>query len=227
MMAEKQSGVIYEPVRIASWGDEARFVVPGVNYRGEKGTYAIFEKMTPPMTQDKLSEVYETEKARGNPVPADMSLVWAIGERGYDLRNENPETSRQLSKLLKQGMRRFPNTMTRLHYSPKESSAVHNVGTSDQYFIKGDIIGPDGFIDKIQDIDFLKSVLERSDVEKVNRVSNWINGTRTYVSRENKKPKQFEKRVARFGAGGDGLVLCCSGNFHYEYPAFRVLVQVE
>ena len=46
------------------------------------------------MTQEQLSELYETEKQRGNPIPTDAPLIWAIAYAGYNLKDENPEVAK-------------------------------------------------------------------------------------------------------------------------------------
>lgn len=222
-MAETKSGIVYEPARISRWRDEERFEVFGVKHRGKKADYAIFGEMTLDMPQDNLSKLYEIEKPKGNPVPASMDLIWEIGERGYDLRDENPETAEGLRNFLRGGMRRYPNTLTRIHYSPKKDAIVHNVGTSDKYVIQTKVVGSNEFVDRIDDKKVLDGLLGTKNVSNINEVSQWIHKTDSYIRRLNSKPMQLDKRIARFDAFVDRLGFCCIGGLHGEYPAFRVM----
>ena len=226
-MAEaSESGILYHSTNVRSWRDEGHFTVPRVVYRGQKGTYALFEQMTSEMIQDKLSEFYESEKSKGNPVPTDAPLIWAIATRAHELKGENPEAVGKIRQLLQIGFRRYPNTLTRIDYSPENDVVVHNAGTSDQYSLEGNVVGPDGFINNIPDKNILESLLGTQDVSKINAVSQWINETDTYLWRLNSKPKKFNKRVAGFNAHDCLLGPDCNWGPLGVCPAFRVL-QVE
>lgn len=225
-MGKTNSGIVYEKP-VITWQSEPRFIIPSVNYRGQEGTYLLFEKMLPTMTQDKIAEVYETEKQSGNPRPTDMPLMLAIATRGYELRGESSEDAEKLRNFLRQGMRQFPNTLTRLHYSPVNDAVVHNVGTSDQYHIETELTGEDNWISNLHDSNALEAILGTQDKSKVGEVSQWINGTNAYLLRINSKPKNgINKRVARFDAYGGRLIFDCNWNLRGEDPSFRVL-QVE
>ena len=100
---------------------------------------------------------------------------------------------------------------------------LHNVGTSEQYISEGNVVGPDGWLDKIPDKGILERVLGTQDVKQINNVVQHINGTNVYLCRINSKPEQLDKRVARFDADDVRLVLNCFRGPRIEYPAFRVL----
>lgn len=179
--------------------------------------------MTPAMTQDKLSELYEREKQKGNPHPTDAPLIQAIITRGYDFRNQNRTQAEKLRDFLQKGFRIFPNTLTRVSYSPSGDRVVHNHGTSDEYSINGNVVGPSGWMKYILDKRVLESLLGTKDVKKINKVSQWVNGTDSYLWRLNSKPTQKDERVVGFDADDCGLVLDCDWDPLNEYPAFRVL----
>ena len=220
----KELGIIYEPVKISTWKDEAKFIVPGVNYRGKTGTYRLFEQMTPAMTQDKLAELYEIEKQKGNPHLTDAPLIWAISTRSYDLRNENPEEAERLRQLLKKGFRQYPNTLTRVIYNPsEEDKIIHNYNTSGEYSIDANVVGLDGQMESISDKNVLESLLGTKDVIKINEVSQWVNGTNSFIWRLNLKPTNKVEKIVRFYAYACRLDLYCDGDPLYGYPAFRVL----
>ena len=225
-MNTKAEPIITYESPVITWQSEPRFRIPGVFYRGKQNNFLLFEKMTSTMTQDKLSELYETEKQKGNPVPTNAPLIWAIATRAHELRGENPEAIGKIRQFIKSGFRRYPNTLTRINYSPENDVVVHNVGTSDQYSLEGNVVGPDNKINAIPDKKVLESLLGTQNISQINAVSQWINGTDAYLWRLNLKPEQLDKRVVRFAADDGGLNLSCNRNPLNEYPAFRVL-QVE
>lgn len=200
------------------------WVIPGVLYRGETGAYQLFDQMTPVMTQDKLAEVYETEKQKGNPFPTDMSLLWAISTRAYELRDQSPAEAEQLKVFLKKGFRSYPNTLTRVIYnSSAKDKVIHNYNTSDQYSLEENVVGPDDWITNIADKKVLDSILGTNEINKINQVSQWINRTNSYLWRLNSKPQKKDERVAGFGAGSGRLGFFCNGGPLCGWPAFRVL----
>jgi len=222
----KKLGIVYEDP-VITWESEKRFFIPGVSYRGQTRAYRLFEEMTSPMTQDKLAEFYEKEKQKGNPVPTDAPLIWAIAASAYNAKDSNPQDAKKLRQFLAQSFSRCPNTLTRIAYNPKGNDKImHNYGTSDEYSIDELVVGPDRFIQKIPDQKVLESLLGTQDVAKINEVSQFVNGTNAYIWRLNSKPTKKEERVARFGADGGRLLLICFGDPLVGYPAFRVL-QVE
>jgi hypothetical protein len=228
MTTNTESKIIQESPAL-TLQSETRFRIPGVVYRGEKGNYLLFEKMTASMNQKRLAELYESEKQKGNPVPTDAPLIWAIATRAHELKSENsktPETIERLRQFLETGFRRYPNTLTRIHYSPQNDCIVHNVGTSDQYSLEGNVVGPDQGIRDVKDKGVLEALLGTQDVSKINEVSQWINGTNASLWRLNSKPKQLNKRVAGFNALDNRLNLDCVRSPRNGDPAFRVL-QVE
>ena len=207
----EKSTIVYKKPSIGSW------ILSGLSHRGKTGTYEAIEEMTPSMTQDNLISKY------GLQIPS-TDLVWAIASRGYELRKESPEASEALRRFLKQGFRQYLNTSTRIVYTSEGSDRIiHNYGTSDEYSIDEQVVGPDEFVHKLPDQKVLESLLGTQDVGRINEVSQWVNGTDNHLWRFNSKPKQREERVARFYAGGYWLYLDCNRNPHGEYPAFRVL----
>ena len=175
---------------------EGIFTISGVVYRGKTETYQLSEKMTPEIAQDKLSELYETEKQKGNPHPTDAPLIWAIASRAYELRDEAQE-SEKLRQFLRQGFRQCPNTLTRVVYNHSESDKViHNHGTSDEYFLNENVVGADGWIKDISDKQVLESLIGTQDINKINNVSQWFNDTDSSLWRLNKKPNSF--RLLKF-----------------------------
>ena len=64
MDTNSESGIVYESP-VTTWQSEPRFRIPGVFYRGKQSNFLLFEKMTSALIQDKLIELYESERAKG------------------------------------------------------------------------------------------------------------------------------------------------------------------
>jgi len=207
---EKGKGIIHVAPSIESWK------VPGVVYRGKTGAYEFVGEMVPAMTQEKQMEKY------GVKIPS-APLFWAIADRAYELRNENPDSAETLRSFLQQGLRKYPNTSSRIIYEPfGQDEIIHNYNTSEQYSLSADIVGSDGEITDIPDKEVLEALLETKDIDKINKVSNWINGTPFWIWRLNSRPKQKDERVARFLVGSGRLLLDCYRYLALQYPGFWV-----
>ncbi|MEK6871405.1 MAG: hypothetical protein AABX16_00710 [Nanoarchaeota archaeon] len=211
----KKSIIYNEPSEI-SWD------IPGVLYRGEKGTYQLFGEMSPSLNQDQLAELYTKEKQKGNPHPTDMPLMWAIATRAHELRSD--DKNEKLKNFLKQSLRRWPNTLTRIIYNLSEDDCViHNYGTSDKYSVNCTVVGSDRWINKLLDKNILENILGTQDTQKINEISQYVNGTDTYLWRLNSKPNQKDERVAGFYADDCRLIFDCDWRPLGGCPAFRVL----
>ena len=214
----KKQGINYNQPSTGS------FDIHGVVYRGERGTYRLFEKMTPVMNQKQLAELYEAEKQKGNPHPIDAPLIWAIVSAGHSLRNADPRGSERLKQFLRQSLMQYSNTLTRVKYFPSgKDRIIHNYATSDQYSLTGKIVGQDGRISEISDKKFLESLLGIKDVSKVDHISRWVNETDSSIWRLNSKPKKLDERVVGLFAVSVGLDFLCNMRPLSAYPAFRVL----
>ena len=203
--------------------NESFWIIPEVVYRGETGTYRLFEKMTPVMIQDQLAELYELEKAREMPRPMDSVLHFAIMNASYNLRHTGPD-AKKLRAFLHQNLRRWPNTMSRIVHVPSaEDRVIHNYKTSDEYSIDEQVVGPNNCVKDIQNKKVLESLLGTQDVVQIDKVFQWINRTDSFIWRLNSKPKQEHKRVVGFSANPTGLNLSCNRRPFILHPAFRVL----
>jgi len=214
--------------------NEGFWPISGVDYRGEIGTFKLFEKMTPAMTQDHLSEFYERERAKGNPYPMDSVLHFAIMNAFYDIRNVSPmnkkfrdflqQNSEKLRNFLQTGFQRHLNTLTRIIYNPSgEDKIIHNYKTSDEYSIDEHVVGPDDWMKDIQDKKVLEVLLRTQDVVQIDKVSQWINKTNTCIWRLNSEPKTKDERVVSFRTFPYRFIFDCSESPLGEHPAFRVL----
>ena len=217
-----KQGVVYVEPRASNWRQEARWEIPGVSYRGNVGKYAILKKMTPPLIQEKLAELYEKEKQAGNPRPTDAPLLWANISQACKIGGD----TKNLIASLQKGIRGWSNTLSQAVYSPLRDRAVHNANTSDEYTIQGRLVGPDGFIKDIPDKHILEMILENKNVEEIDNVSQKVNSTLMYLWRVNSKSGEEVSKVVVFYADSDRLYLNFSRYLCNQIPAFRVL-QIE
>ncbi len=200
---------------------KTKYVAPNIGYfeiDNGKSVYRLMEKMTNPMNQDKLAEFSEIEKEKGNPVP--MNSIQHIELFDDAVKSGNPN----LLNFLQKGLQRLPNTLTRVVYNlaGKEDETIHNYGTSYSYSIIGDIVGRDGWIKNINNVNALELLLKTKDIERLNEISKSINKTPMYLWRLNSKPLKRQEHVVRFVASSGRVNLNANGSFFSENPAFLV-----
>ncbi len=219
-MAKKLKSIYTAPVMI-----EGFWEIPGVNYKGKNKTYRIFEKMAPEMNHGDLINHSIKEKKKGNPCIGDSILTFTIMSTANKLMEKYPKEIDGLRKFLQSSLNQHPNTLTRVGYNPQGEidNIIHNYGTPNEYTLKQNLVGEDGWISDIKDKKVLKSLLGTDNIKKINEISQWSNNTNTYIWRLNSKPAQKNEGVVRFDANSDGLDLDCGGDPAGRYPAFRVL----
>lgn len=200
---------------------KTKYVAPSVGYfeiNNGNSVYRLMEKMTDLMGQDKLAELYEIEKEKGNPLPMNSIQHYELFKDAVKAGNSD------LLNFLQKGLQRYPNTLTRVVYNPKgeQDETIHNYGTSDAYSIMRDIVGEDTWIKNLEDLTVLEPLLKTKDVKRIDEISNAINRTPMYLWRFNSKPSEKTERVVRFDADDDWLCLYAGGNPSVECPAFLV-----
>jgi len=204
LTALKQIGLKYKLVQvpeadklIVSASDF--WTIPNVSYRGNVSAWDLSKQLLPSRTQQQHAE-HRNSAQKGEFVTADMPLYHAIFDALYEQRHalEFTETARS---FIQNAMRqRFPNTLTRIAYSVRgKDIVIHNYGTKDSYPIKENIVGPNRFI-KYKDKRALTAILGTSDIDKINQVYNWLNGTDLFIYRLNEKPNELTEVVAGFVA---------------------------
>ena len=219
-MKEIPSKVLWHPSTVKSWKDSGYFTISGVNHRGKVATYDVPIEMYVAMSfNDFVNKSVKDEEAE-LPHGASMSLMYAIMDAG--LRSGDT----QFTDFIRDGLRRYPHTRTAVDYMPKDNPdrVVHNVGSKNQYHItEVNFAGKDSWIRDLKDASLLMALLEAENIEKINQVSQWVNGTDMFLYRLNSKPKQIDRRVAGFDADDDRLDLVCDRDPRGGCPAFRVL----
>src|SRR3989344_956560 len=178
---------------------KSKYVVPATAYyeisKGGVPSYRLLEKMTPLMTQDKLTDYYNEAKKKGNPLPLNSIQMFELMEDAMKSGNKD------LMNYVQRGLQSWPNTLSRVVYNPQGGDEViHGYGTSDAFSRKGNLVGNDGFIENIDNSNALELLLGTEDVKRMNEVSYSINKTPMYLWRINLKPSEKIERVVRFGA---------------------------
>ena len=216
---------IYSPSR--AWRAESHWTFQRTSLAGKTRKLHFFEQMTPPLNSEQLAEHYEKAKEKENPRPANFREVWETATLGYDLQATFPEQAESLRNTLQNGMRRYANTTTVVAYNPEgqKDELIHNYQTSDAYSVNGEFVGKDSLIQNVQPFSLLEAILGTRDIAEINNIAQWLNNTPAYLWRVNSKPQERDERVAGFGAFSGRLDLYCSWGLHYQYPAFRVLVE--
>lgn len=205
---------------------EKYWKVRGINSQGKEFKYTFFENLTRPMNSEQMAEFYETEKEKGNPLPANSIKVYNIMNAA--VQSENSSLINHLSKVLKNN---WINALSIAQYSPVkgENGVFHNWNTSDEFFKQGIIYGPDSNLEELDSRQrgFLELILGDKNLKNLKEVSHRINKTPFYVWRFNPKPYEKIQRSVGFDANSGRLDLNANWNFSGEDPAFRVLPDKE
>ncbi|MBU3906923.1 MAG: hypothetical protein KKA64_01600 [Nanoarchaeota archaeon] len=204
--------------------------IPDVKYKGDTEIWGVCEKMTPSVDYVHLAEIYNQEKPKGNPHPANSMLNFAIFDAGTRLKSKIAHDEFVgLMRFIQKGLAQFPNTLTMINYcsssnidGEKPDRIIHNHGASDEFFYETNLVGEDGEIGKIPDKNNLELLLGNKNIKRINNITNTINRTPMYLGRLNSKPSENEKKVVRFGAGPYRLDLGCHWDPSTWCPAFRV-----
>ncbi len=170
-------------------------------------------------TQDEWAARYE--RVRGSDefytpdFPAFYGIVKAAKIAGReDVRTFLKDTSRA----------RWLTTLTRIAYQPSShDTIIHNYGTQDRYQTSVDFITPNEFIINTNKPWSYQGLLEtRDNVQEINKVFNWLDGTNAYSWKVNTKPDKVDERVARFDADSVRAGLDCDRDPAGSYSSLGV-----
>ena len=172
-------------------------------------------------TQDVWVQYSIEAQQRGDFYVGNMQLYHALFSA---LSRANSKDAEEAKEFIKKQMRdKWLMTLTRVKYNPNgDDEVIHNYGTNDSYVSKGNIVGKDEFISQSADKSYLESLLGTDNVQEINKVYQWLNGTDAYIFRVNSKPKQADERIAGFVAGSGGVGLDCIGDPRDSDPALGV-----
>ena len=183
------------------------WTIEGVNYNNKIGVYELSKELIPSATHDELAALSKESKEKGGFYCPDARLFYSILSAVKDSGNTDVRDFIQ-EKLRKNWL----NTLTRIkHFPRKKDEVIHNYKMSDEYSVKGDIVGKDGQIKDVSPKSYLELLLGEKDAGKINNVFQFINKTDCYIWRLNSKPNKLDERVAWFNAGSDRANLNCDG----------------
>ncbi len=199
---------------IAPQNLESFWRVEGVSYRDQIHTIDLLKTLLDngaKKTQDEWAEYFKTSKQNNGFYTADFPLYNSLFTALYGRRNEN--VVEEIRKFLKE---QFENhwltTLTRIKYNPKGLDEImHNYNMPDQYIIKENIVGQDGYLKdkKTNPQPALNAVLGSKNTDEIEETYKWITGKEAFIFRLNNKPKEITEAVAGFYASSVGADLDC------------------
>jgi hypothetical protein len=202
--------------------------IPNVEYRNGVYTVSLAKSLLDKgntKTQDDWIEYSKKAKQERNFYVGDMALQYAMF-RALSLQT-NPESLEARDFIKKQMRERWLMTTTRLKYNPNgNDEVIHDYEMPTKLKIGVELVGPDRFVDT-NDSNALEALLLDKDVDRVNNVFNFINGTNAYIWRVNEKPKKVDERVARFYAVSGWAILYCGGGPGDVGSSLGVFVAVD
>jgi len=181
--------------------------------------YKLLDTLSDPMSALKRTEFYEKAKKAGNPLPLDSIKTREL------LEDVAISGNSELQNYVYDSLRSYwIATTSVVEYNPKnqKDEVFHNWKTSDEYFLVGDIVGDNNYIDKINNPNALELLVGTKDVERLNKISNIIIRTPTFLWRYNSKSCEKVKCGVRFVAGDYRLGLYAVRDLSVEDPAFLV-----
>ena len=198
--------------------------IPNVEYRNGIYSVDLAKRLLDnenTKTQGEWAQYSVEAQKRGDFYVGDMPLYHSIFSALSKANSKDAEEAKEF--IQKQMREKWPITLTRIKYNPNgEDEVIHNHGANDEYSVKGNIVGKDEFISQSADKSYLEAILGNSNIQEINQVYQWLNGTDAYIFRVNSKPKQTDERIAWFDADSDGVVLNCYRGPQGSYPALGV-----
>ncbi len=228
-MVRTKSGIVYHAPKEHGWRDDEGYItvdtaLPG----GESAIYDVSLRMYNPLSFESLAEVSERDRLAGLPHGLNSIEIMAILDS--TARAGNSEDAVRAREFLKQGLRRWPWTLSQLVLQPEGAEEpdrfIHHFGSENQYDVEGDFAG-DSF-DVVGNLELdeervLRAGFGRYGVKRVNGTSQKINGTNSYLWRNNRNSEKEIVASVGFGADSYRLNLNCNWNPTDEYPAFRAM----
>lgn len=196
--------------------------IEGVEYRNGIYSVDLAKQLLPSMTQNKLAEYSKKAKAENKFYGADMPLNYSIFKALY--KQKNSKEAEEAKKLIaRQMIDSWLMTLTRINYKANGlDEVIHNYNQDDEYKINENIVGPDDYITRIKDKNYLKALIGTEDIKEINDVFEWLVGQKAYIWRLNSKPDKTCGRVARFFADSDWANLNCYWGPEYSYSSLGV-----
>lgn len=182
--------------------------VPNIHYRGNTLTADLSKKLLPARTQKQHAE-HRNPTGENDFVTMDMPFYIAMFNSLFEQRNSLAYAGQARDFIQETIRKKFPITLTRIGYPQRGKDKVtHNYGTTDEYCVGANIVGPDRIIQK-EDREATNAVLGTRDICRLHKIFNWLNKTDLSIYRLNEKPQELTECVARLGANpGSARVDC-------------------
>ncbi len=197
--------------------DEGFFVIPEVHYNGQVHTVHLLKTLLDNgknKIQDEWAEYSKIAKQNNGFYTADFPLYNSLFTSLFGRRNE--KGTEEIREFLKENFEKhYLTTLTRIKYANKGlDEVIHNYNMPDQYIIKENIIGSDGYLKDAETNPqpALNAVLGSKDTSEIDDIYKWITGKDSCILRLNQKPEKIKERVARFYANSDWAILNCFRN---------------
>src|SRR3989338_3848822 len=193
--------------------------IDGVQYRNGIHTVDLSKSLLDgesAKTQDQWVAHYNDAKGKNEFHAPDFPLLYGIVRALHTVR-DNVSVKTQVDEakkfLFEKSRAHWLMTLTKIIYnSSGTDEIIHNFGTIDHYERQLAFVGPDEYISKTARQDDYKALLQTDDsAQQIHDVFKWLNGTDTYLSRVNSRPKKLDERVARFSADSGRADLYCDG----------------
>ena len=187
------------------------WTISDVNYRGKIWNIDLSKSLLDngnAKTQDEWAEYSKQAKQNNEFYVGDMPLYYAVFTALFN-QKDKPESQEARDFIQEQMREKWLMTLTRIAYQPKgKDKIIHNYNLLDEYKIRENMVGEDKFIESGDGL-ALNAILGTDNINEINQVYQFINGTKGYIWRLNFKPKNIDERVARFSADSDGAGLDC------------------
>jgi len=209
------------------------WAISGVQYRGGVHDVLLAKSLLDggsKKTQDNWARLYSPAKDKGEFYTPDYPIFYGLLKALYNAKDDTTKSTEiaEAQKFLKDTSRaKWLMTLTRIAYQPSDKDRViHNFGTDDKYEEQVDFITPDEWIKDTSNPASYRALLGTEDnVQEINNVFQWLNGTNTYAWKVNSRPSSVDERVAGFYADSVRAFLSCDWGPSYTDSSLGVCLR--
>lgn len=199
------------------------FIINPIDSQGNINSYIYDKKLTPPLNLNgQIQEYYEKQKQLEDFTPA-TSLE--IGTLISDARiSKHSGLINHLHNTFRNNLIR---SFSQVNYCPNldDNGILHYPGVSDEFFKKGIVHGPNGYVNDLsleQRMAF-KLIYGKKGLLGLNKDSQAINQTPFYIWRLNSKPSEKIQAGVDFDSNAGRFNVIACYYLSYQDPAIRVL----
>ena len=200
--------------------------INGVQYRNGIYQVELSKQLLPSGTQDEHAARSREAITRGEYQVGDFPLYFST-KRALFLNKDAPgfkDEIEQIRAFLQKQIREHRLvTLTRIRNTHSgQEKVIHNYKLDDQYELEEDLVGPDEWVKDSQNSLPYKALLGADNLQEIDAVYNWLNGTPARIYRLNSKPEQDIESIAWVDAYSDRVLLSCYRNPQISVPAVGV-----